>query len=297
MFRNSFLSLLSIVIFLFFTVTGISATDYYQRQSGNWNQASTWTTETSWPHTANTGTYPKAGDNVHLANNGNFATITLTADATCANLYFDGSEPACVIAQGNYDLTVTGNWSVNWGSNVTITQGSGYLQVNGAISQFNTAKTISNFRIGSAAFNISTAWGVELTVGSNYDYNCFQSSIPAGINAASATKLHRTPCDPILTVTPLSPFGLVCPGSTTSPNSFTITGAVLNTSNITVSALAGYSFSTDINGAYRSSLSISQPGDSLIKTIYVKFLPVASGSYNGNIVVGGGGASSVNVAA
>jgi len=296
MFRNSFLSLLSIVIFLFFTVTGISATDYYQRQSGNWNQASTWTTDnSSWNPTVNVGTYPQAGDNVYLKNNGNTATINLTADAICANLYFEGSESGC-IAMGNYNLTVTGNWSVNWSSGATITQGLGYLQINGAISQFNTAKTISNFRIGSAYFSISTAWNVELTVSSNYDYNCFQSTIPAGINAASATKLHRTPCDPILTVTSLSSFGSVCPGSTTSPNSFTITGAALNTSNITVSALAGYTYSTTENGTYSNTLSIPQPGDSLIKVIYVKFSPVVSGLYNGNIVVSGGGASAVNVA-
>jgi len=285
------------LIFLLIGTTNSFATDYYQRQSGNWNNPSTWTTETQWPQTANTGTYPQAGDNIHIANNGHSATITLTADAECANLYFDGSEPAPIIAMGNYNLVVTGTWTIGWSSNATISQGTGYLQINGGIPQFNTAKTVTNFRVGSGSFYFTQTNDIKLTVTSNYDYNCFQSTIPTGIDATNATKINRTPCYPVITVSALSNFGNVCTGSTTSPYSFTITGAALNNSNVTVSALAGFTYSTTADGTYSSTLSIPQPGDSLIQVIYVKFNPTTSTSYNGNIVVGGGGAPNVNIAA
>ena len=166
----------SALLLFFVLVTGdLFAIDYYQRQSGNWNNPTTWTTSTSWPHTANTGTYPQAGDNAHLANNGITATITLTADAQCANLMFDNSCTASVIAMGNYDLIVIGSWTTDWGCSGTITQGSGYLQINGGVGTisptFNIAETVSNFRVGSTSF--TKAGNAVLTVTSNYDYNCY----------------------------------------------------------------------------------------------------------------------------
>src|SRR6185369_15035062 len=42
---------------------------------------------------------------------------------------------------------------------------------------------------------------------------------------------------------------------------------------------------------------ISGYGNSLSKTVFVKFTPTAVQSYNGNIAITGGGASAVNVAA
>ncbi|MFN8244563.1 MAG: hypothetical protein U0X40_10970 [Ferruginibacter sp.] len=102
---------------------------------------------------------------------------------------------------------------------------------------------------------------------------------------------------PTISVSALTAFGNVCTNTTAGPNSFTITGSALNTTNVTVAALAGYTYSTTAGGTYTTSLSLAQPGGTFIQTIYVKFTPVAVQSYNGNIAVGGGGAASVNVAA
>ena len=276
-------------LFLFIGLQNAFGTDYYQSQSGNWNDPTTWTTDTNWPQTANTGTYPQAGDNVHLANNGHIATITLTADAECANLYFDGSEPACIIAMGNYDLTVVGNWAVNWTSNVSISQGSGYLQVNGGITQFNTAKTIANFRVGSSSFSFVQTNSITLTVTSCYDFNCYQATTPTGIDASNASKYHATPCNPEISASTLSNFATTCPGSTVGPNSFKTKGIGLTTADVNIAALAGFSYSTTANGTYTNTLSIPQSGGKFSQTIYVKFTPTAVASYDGNIVIGGGG--------
>lgn len=286
------------IIFSLLLAGNTFATDYYQRQSGNWNSSSTWTTSNAWLSTSNTGTYPQAGDNVYIYNNGNLATITLTADAQCANLiFYNSSTSGCVIAMGNYNLTISGVWTTDWGSDATITQGTGYLQINGGVGtispNFNVAKTISNLRVGSGSF--TKGGTATLTVTGNYDYNCFQSSVPTGIDASSATKHNATPCTPSLSATALTNFGTICTGTTAGPNSFTISGLALTSANVTVGTLTGFSYSTTASGTYTSTLSLAQSGGNYSQVVYVKFSPIYAISYNGNIVVGGGGASAINV--
>ena len=100
---------------------------------------------------------------------------------------------------------------------------------------------------------------------------------------------------PNLSVSALTAFGGVCTG-TDLTNSFTITGTNLTTAAVDVAALAGYTYSTD-NSTFTSSLSLTQSGGSFSQLVYVKFSPTLVQSYNGNIVVSGGGASSVNAPA
>ncbi|MEA4852268.1 MAG: hypothetical protein VB126_12580 [Paludibacter sp.] len=291
-FKKSLLLLMVVVL----CVNNAYSIDYYQRQSGAWNNPTTWTTESGHYKTVNTGTYPQAGDNVHLDNNSNPATITLTENAQCSNLFFKNSGLG-VIAMGNFDLIVTGSWTVDWGNTSSITQGLGYLQVNGGIPMFNETKTIKNFRVGSSSFSFTQTNQITLTVSTNYDHNCFTQNIPTGIKAASATKLNATPCAPSLSATALTGFGSVCTGTTVGPNTFRISGLALTTANVTVSSLSAFSFSTTANGTYTNSLSLSHPAGNYSQLIYVKFSPFDPISYNGNIVVSGGGAANLNVAA
>lgn len=102
---------------------------------------------------------------------------------------------------------------------------------------------------------------------------------------------------PSLSATALTAFGNVCINTTAGPNSFTISGSNLTTANVTVAALTGFTYSTSAAGTYTTTLSLAQPGGTYSQQIFVKFDPVAVQSYNGNIVVAGGGAASVNVAA
>ncbi len=102
---------------------------------------------------------------------------------------------------------------------------------------------------------------------------------------------------PTLTATALTGFGNVCINTTAGPNSFTLTGTTLTTANVTVGALAGFTYSTTAGGTYSTSLSLAQPGGAYSQQIFVRFTPTAVQSYNGNIPVGGGGATSINVAA
>jgi len=85
-------------------------------------------------------------------------------------------------------------------------------------------------------------------------------------------------------------FGNVCINTTTGANIFTITGTSLTTANVTVGPLAGYQFSTT-NGSFQNSLSLAQPGGAYSQDIYVTFNPTLVQSYDGNVPIGGGGAT------
>ncbi|TCJ17750.1 T9SS type A sorting domain-containing protein [Flaviaesturariibacter flavus] len=121
----------------------------------------------------------------------------------------------------------------------------------------------------------------ELRIG--LDYASVTPAAPAGTATLSASALAA--------------FGNVCVNTTSGPNSFTISGSNLSTAAVTVGPLAGYSFSTTSGGTYTPSLSITQPGGTFSQTVYVNFTPTAAQSYNGNIPVGGGGATAIDVAA
>lgn len=116
-----------------------------------------------------------------------------------------------------------------------------------------------------------------------------------GSNWASVTPSAAVPT---LSASALTGFGNVCINTTSAANSFTITGSNLTTANITVGALAGFTYSTTVGGTYTSTLSLTQPGGSYSQQIFVKFTPTAVQSYNGNIPISGGGTSgAINVAA
>ena len=169
---------------------------------------------------------------------------------------------------------------------------------------------------------------IEDFVGFGTTANCFEGAGPApapsntlgdlralagctdtNVNSADFTATAPVPrntltplnvcgaASPTLTATALTAFGNVCINTTAGPNSFTITGTTLNATNVTVGALAGFTYSTTAGGTYTATLSLTQPGGAYSQQIFVQFTPTAVQSYNGNIPVGGGGATSINVAA
>jgi autotransporter-associated beta strand protein len=101
---------------------------------------------------------------------------------------------------------------------------------------------------------------------------------------------------PEFTAGPLTAFPNTCVSAFAGPNSFTLTGTSLNTTDISIGPLAGFEFSDD-NVNFYSNLNISQPGGGFSGTIYVRFLPAAAIAYSGNIPISGAGAATVNVAA
>ena len=136
--------------------------------------------------------------------------------------------------------------------------------------------------------------GCTDTDNNNSDFDVITAPVPR--NGASAVNPCGPPV-PTLSASTLTSFGNVCINTTAGPNSFTITGTTLTSANVTVAALTGFSYATAAGGPYTASLSLPQPGGSFSQQVFVQFNPTLVQSYNGNIVVGGGGAPSINVAA
>lgn len=90
--------------------------------------------------------------------------------------------------------------------------------------------------------------------------------------------------------TSLPDFGAVCINTTTSAGSFKITGTDLNGSNIDLAALSGFTYCETVGGTYTTTLSFTYTAPGFTdKEIFVKFNPTAVQSYNGDIVLSGGG--------
>ncbi|RYD97074.1 MAG: T9SS sorting signal type C domain-containing protein [Sphingobacteriales bacterium] len=102
---------------------------------------------------------------------------------------------------------------------------------------------------------------------------------------------------PAISATTLGAFSNTCPNTTNSvSNSFTVNGSFL-TGDLTVGALPGYAYSINAGGPYTNTLTLSPVSGSISQAVFVRFTPTAAQSFNGNIPVSGGGATTINVAA
>jgi len=211
-----------------------------------------------------------------------------SADGTFTTLH---NAPTVGSGSNATATSIDASWSAPSGGSETFTY---EIQVDND-NDF-SSPTFTQSGISSATTSI-TATG--LTSNTTYFFrvranNAGGSSAWSSTSTGYATLAAVTPT---LSGTLLTAFGNVCINTTTSPNSFTINGAALTSADVTVSSLSGFTFSTTSGGTYTSTLTLSQVGGTYAQDIYVKFNPTAVQSYDGNIVIGGGGASSVNVAA
>ena len=143
----------------------------------------------------------------------------------------------------------------------------------------------------SGTINLSAGSNVITTVVTAQDGTTTKSYTINITRAAAGTPL-------LTTTSALTAFGNVCINTSTAQNSFTLDGSSLDGTPITISALSGFTFSETVGGTYTSTLSFTYTGTSFTsKIIYVKFSPIAVQSYDGNIVLNGGGVSNFNVSA
>jgi len=157
-----------------------------------------------------------------------------------------------------------------------------------------TGTQVPSTNLSGTAFTSSLSL---LTPATTYYYRAYAVNA-AGTVYGSELSFTTASLAPSFSNTSLTSFGNVCVNSSSTANSFTITGSNLTSAPVTVGPLAGYSFSTTAGGTYTSSLSLTQPGGSFTQVVYVKLNPTAVQSYNGNIPVSGGGvAATSNVAA
>lgn len=132
----------------------------------------------------------------------------------------------------------------------------------------------------------------------NFNLNDFTILTPLPRNSNSPVAVCNAPT-PVLSVSTasLNNFGSICVGSTSSTDSFTISGTNLTSANIKVGPLNGFVFSSSATGPFSDSVSISHAAGTVTNIkVYVKFAPTNAQAYSGNCSVSGAGATAVNVA-
>jgi hypothetical protein len=259
---------------------------------------------------------PKAGLGAG-ANMDSFAFNHQVSATTPGTLYLDDIEYSNALPQCTTPTTqatvitfpnpTTSTLDVSW------TAGDG----TGRVVKMNTSNSFTAPTNGSNP-TASTAWAnngeqvvyngtaegpitiTGLAQNATYHFRVYEYCGAFGYNTTTALgnpSSQATAAGPNITTTVLTAFGAQCTGSTYGPNSFTFTGENLTTAPVTVSSgLSQYQFATTAGGPYSNPLSITQGGGTLEQAIYVQYTPNAVAEHNGNIVVGGGGATSVNVA-
>ncbi len=144
---------------------------------------------------------------------------------------------------------------------------------------------------GTAVTSGTPSGAIALAVGPNVITTVVTAQDAVTTKTYTVTVTRAAAGVPTVSVTASLPdFGAVCINTTTSANSFTIDGANLDGSNITLAALTGFTYCETIGGTYTTTLSFSYTAPGFTgKVIYVKFNPTAIQSYNGNISLSGGG--------
>lgn len=236
--------------------------------------------------------------NININGGGASTTVAVSGTGTAVPI------PSLVATPiSNFGTVIVGSNSTSQTSNLSGTD------LTGAPGNITITAPSADFEVS----NDNSTWGPNTTI--PYASSTLTSTpvyirfIPqsAGVHSGNVTvtgggasttiAVSGTGVIPTLTTTALTAFGNVCTNTTAGPNSFTINGNNLSSANVTVAAVAGYTYSTTAGGTYTTTLSLTQPGGTYSQQIFVRFSPTAVQSYNGNIVVGGGGAASVNVAA
>ncbi|MBX9781905.1 MAG: DUF2341 domain-containing protein, partial [Chitinophagaceae bacterium] len=204
------------------------------------------------------------------------------------------ASPASVSAGGT--STVTASFLSNSANaavttaNLTALIGRPVSFVNPVLGALSGAQT--TIQPGGTATVTFTAGG---TSGAG-SVNAVVDNVPNN-EASPARAIITVLAPPTVTVTgtPLSAF-TSCSGTASAAQSFTVSGSNLTT-DIIITAPAGFQISTTSGSGFTNTLTLPQSGGSVANTtIYVRLAASATGTPSGNITVASTGVTTVNVA-
>jgi hypothetical protein len=238
----------------------------------------------AWGASGSAGTLSFGTGNVNsLALGGTVAIATLSTNADLSNLTLSAGTLSPVFSSATTSYTASVANSV---SSITVTP---------TASDANATIKVNNITVVSGNASASIA----LNAGDNVINTVVTAQDGITVKTYSVTVNRASSGTPVLTtISPLADFGNICINTTSSPGSFIINGSDLDGTDISISSLGGFTYSETPDGAFTNTLSFSYVGSSFInKIIYVKFTPTAVQSYNGDILLTGGGVSNFVVSA
>jgi trimeric autotransporter adhesin len=271
----------------------------------------TWVANTAFNFTAlKTGTAGALDGNAA----GNFSVINGTLTATVANgqeIWLRWSKTGTTSPGLSIDdISITANAAISSNadlSNLTLSAGTLSPVFSPATTSYtaSVANTVTSITLtptavdvnstitvnGNAVTSGSPSGSIVLAVGPNVITTVVtaQDAVTTKTYTVTVTRAAAGVATVSIT-TSLPDFGAVCINTTTTASSFKITGTDLNGSNIGLAALPGFTYSETAGGTYTNTLSFSYTAPGFTdKEIFVKFNPTIVQSYNGNIILSGGG--------
>lgn len=147
------------LLLLFLSFKGTSATFYSRVATGNWTTVGTWSITACGG--GSSGTIPGAGDDVIICNG---HTITLDASRSITNVTINAGGQLTIsgTGSGGYDLTLSGNLTV---------EGTLYFSTTGAADKLITSGAGSTINIGTAGLIDMTTGEADFTVGAGSLFN------------------------------------------------------------------------------------------------------------------------------
>lgn len=167
-----------------------------------------------------------------------------------------------------------------------------FVQANGTLESTEVWNTISGWTSIITVNGLAAATTYEFYVKARNGAN---SSTNLTIEGAFGTTLENTL--PTLEANSLNSFGETCNTTSAEIQTLNVVGINLTTDSILVGPLAGFAFSVDGANFTSQVLLNADANGNLAEEVLVQFTPTLAQSYNGNILVSGGGATSINVSA
>jgi hypothetical protein len=254
----------------------------------------------------NTVNYSGAGD--QTIKNTTYSNLTVSgsgtktlADATTINnaLTLNGGTLSSGTTTG-YALT---GGTLNLANSSTIALGTGVHTLNFANSSgitWNGATLTITGWTGTAGSS-GTAGRIVVGAGGLSAAQLAKINFEGYTAGAMIVSGEVVPSIPLISVTPSSlAFGFVTSGSTSTNQTYTLSGTGLTgyPGNITVTAPSNFQVSLSSGSGFASSINVSYATATLAgTTIYVRFQPTSPNTnYSGNVTNAGGGATTQNVA-
>ena len=282
------------------------------RDDGDTAFAQPLSTGTSYNATVSSGTN-STGTNLALAN---FAFVWRYNTANGNNLYIDnfkvtldnptinapsvssliGFTASSNANSAEQSFTVSGQFLTNSivatapaDYEVSTSSGSGF---GSSVSLTNTASQLGTIYVrlksglsdGSKTGNI-TITSTGATTSSDYSVNSHTVALTGNVSSLPTLTSNTST---------LTQFANTAAGTNSASSSFALSGVNLSSGDVTVTAPTNFTVSTD-NSTFTSSVTLTPSSGSLSSTIYVRYSPTGSGSYNGNVVIACSGLADQNV--
>jgi len=236
-----------------------------------WGAAAVSTASYDWSSTASAG-FGASNDEIYI-----YTAPSITATTPTLFLYFAklGTSPSAIPASLETSTTGTGT--------TAISPTAAALRYNTTTNIYNSCKQILLNEIGKTGTANWTTTGSAAVVATDWTFTVLPTCPTPSITTNVATLAALT-----------TEYG--SPSATTS---FTVTGTYL-TSDVALTAPAGFEISTNATSGFANSLTLTQISGSVNSTIFVRLTSLTTvllSPYSGNITITNTGATTVNVAA